>query len=246
VLPPQRDGETRIARTVVQGTRTWTYAVVPERAGIYHLKIPAISFFDPGEKKYQVAAVPPIELTAIPAPATAALKQRRTPERTGSPEEPLRPRFEAWRDWLERLPWLLTVLAVPGILGLVLVLARRRNGAALGRGNRGKVTCREARHRLERALREARAEVRPRQAAARIEDAWREFLEERWEIPPGAPSTRWGDLLEAHRADPSAAGDLVQLADDLHYLRYAPQLSTCEPLCGEVINRSRKLLRRLR
>ena len=80
---------------------------------------------------------------------------------------------------------------------------------------------------------------------ARIEEAWREYLAERWEIPPGTPTTRWGDLLEAQGADPDASRELVRLADDLHYLRYAPQLSTCGTLCGEVLDRCRKILRRL-
>jgi len=98
---------------------------------------------------------------------------------------------------------------------------------------------------LEHALKEAGAESRPRQAAARIEEAWREFLAERWEIPPGTPSTRWGDLLQSRGADPQASRELVRLADDLHYLRYAPQLSTCDTLCGEVLDRCRKVLRGL-
>jgi hypothetical protein len=122
---------------------------------------------------------------------------------------------------------------VPGVLALVLLLARRRNGAG------------PAHQRLEQGLAEAGQESRPRQAAARIEEAWRDLLAERWDIPPGTPSTRWADLLEARGADPAAARELVRLADDLHYLRYAPQLSTCDAMVGEVLDRCRKLVRSL-
>ena len=76
VLPPQRDGEDRVANTVVRGTQTWTYSAVPERAGTYRLEVPAIPFFDPAERKYKAAAVPPIQLTALPAPAVVTVKHR--------------------------------------------------------------------------------------------------------------------------------------------------------------------------
>ncbi|HYN21832.1 MAG TPA: hypothetical protein VE078_12795, partial [Thermoanaerobaculia bacterium] len=219
------------------------------RAGSYRLEVPAIPYFDPAENRYSSATVPPIQITAIPAPAAVAAKHRqhRQYRQAASPEAIAQPESADWLRWHERPRWLVAVLltvflSIPGILAVVFVLARRRNGAVPAPA----MTNREARHRLERGLREAQAEVRPRQAAARIEEAWREFLAERWEVPPGTPSTRWSDLLEARGADPAAAGELVQLADDLHYLRYAPQLSSCEPLRGEVVTRCRKLLRRLR
>jgi hypothetical protein len=235
VLPPQQDGEDRISGTVVRGSRTWTYSVVPEKAGSYRLELPGIPYFDPAARKYELAKMEPVRLTALPAPAEP--NPRPVAAAVKAPASRL---ADGWPKQLSS-PWA-WLLAVPGVLALVLLLARRRNGVAPA----GKVTDREARHRLEHGLKEAGQESRPRQAAARVEEAWREFLAERWEIPPGTPSTRWSDLLEARGADPAAAGELVQLADDLHYLRYAPQLSTCEPLRGEVVTRCRKLLRRLR
>ncbi len=228
VLPPQQAEEDKISGTTIRGSRTWSYPVVPERAGTYQLEVPGIPYFNPAAKKYEMAKVEPIRLTALPAPSVAK-------------SEPAAPATEAPRlagRWRDRLPWL---LAVPGVLALVVLLARRRNGAP----ESGKLTDREARHRLEHGLEEARQETRPRQAAARIEEAWRDFLAERWQIPPGTPSTRWADLLIAENADPEAAHELVRLADDLHYLRYAPQLSTCDSMAGEVLDRCRKLLRKL-
>jgi len=228
VLPPQQEGEDKISGTKIRGSRTWSYPVVPERAGTYRVEMPGIPYFDPAAKKYEMAKVEPIRLTALPAPSAPSAS-------LSEPAAPEAPRLgEGWRG---RLPWL---LAVPGVLALVVLLARRRNGA----GN-GKATPCDARRRLEHGLEEAGQESRPRQAAARIEEAWRDFLAERWEIPSGIPSTRWAALLIERNADPDAARELVRLADDLHYLRYAPQLSTCDSMVGEVLDRCRKLLRRL-
>jgi hypothetical protein len=232
ILPPQQEEQDKISGTTIRGSRTWSYPVVPERAGNYRLEVPGIPYFDPAANRYQMAKVEPIRLTALPAPPA------RKPEPAARAEEASQP-GNGWRDRLSgRWAWL---LAVPGVLALAVLLARRRNGAS---GN-GKLTDREARHRLEHGLEEARQESRPRQAAARIEEAWRDFLAERWEIPPGTPSTRWADLLIARNADPDSARELVGLADDLHYLRYAPQLSTCDSMVGEVLDRCRKLLRKL-
>jgi hypothetical protein len=52
--------------------------------------------------------------------------------------------------------------------------------------------------------------------------------------------------LEAREADPAAAAELQRLAEDINYLRYAPQLSETGGLVAEAVDRSRRLLRRLR
>jgi hypothetical protein len=253
VLPPQQEGDDRVVGTVIRGDRTWSYAVVPERAGSYSLQLPQFTYFDPEAGKYQVASAPPVRINALPAPPkesslSASLRPPASLDRSAAPAEtPAAKRLSALRalrGWREGLPW---ALAVPSALALVAVLIRRRQGSAPGSGpaRPARITGREARHRLEQALREARDEGRPRQLAARIEEAWREFLETRWEIPPGTPTPRWADLLAEHGADPEAARDLVGLADDLHYLRYAPQLSSCDNLIREVQERCRRLTRRL-
>lgn len=251
VLPPQQDGDDRVVGTAVRGDRTWSYAVVPERAGSYRLQLPEFPYFDPEAGRYQVASAPPVRITALPPPApepsrSATLRRpdpspaRPEPSPQGSAGAPGPAR--SWRHSLqdvESLPW---VLAVPSALALVAVLVRRRQSSS---ARPARITHREARHLLEQGLREAGKETRPRQLAARIEESWRGFLEARWEIPPGTPSTRWAALLDERGVDPEASRELVGLADDLHYLRYAPQLSSCDSLCREVLDRCRRLVRRL-
>jgi hypothetical protein len=258
LFPPQQQGGEEVRGTTVLGKRTWSWVLVPERAGRYPLRLPEVPYFDPQSATYRLASAPVLELVAHRAPAEAGAM----PVRLHSIRSAALPLGPAHR--LEGLlPWL---FALPCAAALAIVLARRRNGVAGGDGGPAparklsrrvgstprsafrrapSATGSEARQ-LAQRLREAEAEARPRQAAARIEEAWRVFLAARWELPPGTPSTTWAERLAAGGADGEAAAELVRLADDLHYLRYAPQLSATEALQREAVERSRRLLRRLR
>jgi hypothetical protein len=236
--PPQQETEDRTAGTTVAGERTWSYVVVPDRAGRYTVQVPEVSYFDPWNGAYRVAAAPALEIRALPrlsAGGTGTPHPVRTAAALSSAaglfHGPLA-RWTRWAPWLFTLPW--------GI-ALVLFLARRRRPAAEVLASPSMEE-----NAVERRLREAETEARPRQAAARIEEAWRELLAERWEIPSGTPSRRWGEALAARGAEPAAAAELLRLAEDLHYLRYAPQLSETGDLVTEAVDRSRRLLRRLR
>ncbi|HZF07633.1 MAG TPA: BatD family protein [Thermoanaerobaculia bacterium] len=233
VLPPQQEGGDRLAGDAVRGERTWTYAVVPERAGSFQLAAPGISFFDPATRGYRLAAAPALALTVrppVPPPAAPAGSP------TGSPPGS-RAAFSAY-DRRRLLPWLVALLALPMGVALVVTLVRRQRPP--GGGAR-----QEAARRLEEQLREAEALGRPRQAAAHIEDAWRSFLAERWKIPEASPAPRWRELVAARGAHPEAARELGELADELQYLRQAPQLSAVGALESEALGRSRRLIRRL-
>ncbi len=99
---------------------------------------------------------------------------------------------------------------------------------------------------LERKLREAAGEDRPRQAAALVEEGWRGYLARRWGLPVTTPPPRWGAVLAAQGVASEIADEVVRLVEELHYLRYAPQLSTTGAVRDELVARSRLLLRRLR
>jgi hypothetical protein len=231
IFPPQQQGDERIVGTTVQGSRTWSWVIVPQSSGRATLRVPQVPFFDPQSGQYRMAAAAPLEITTLPAAAAATSDSMLRSLGDGEPRG--RNGLSAQRA----LPWL---LALTFALAAAAALARRRRPVAVS----GPPPA--ALGEMTRRLDEAAAETRPRQAAARIEEAWRDFLAERWDIAPGTPSPRWGEALRDQGADPAAAGDLARLADDLHYLRYAPQLSACETLCGEVLASSRRLLRRLR
>jgi hypothetical protein len=237
--PPEQGAEDRIQGTTVAGERTWSYVVVPDRAGRYTVRVPEVSYFDPLNKVYRSAAAPALEVRALPR-LSAAGSGSPHPVRTSalSPEagsfaSAALARWTRWAPWLFTLPW--------GI-AFAVFLARRRRPAAEPGSSFSSVDG----HPIEQRLREAAAETRPRQAAACIEEAWRELLSARWEIPSGTPPSRWGEALAARGAEPAAAAELRSLAEDLNYLRFAPQLSETGDLITEAVDRSHRLLRRLR
>jgi oxygen tolerance protein BatD len=99
---------------------------------------------------------------------------------------------------------------------------------------------------VEQKLREAAREDRPRQAAALVEEGWRGYLARRCGLPATTPAARWGAVLAAQGMASDIADEVTRLAEELHYLRYAPQLSTTGAVRDEMLARSRQLLRRLR
>jgi hypothetical protein len=234
LYPPQREGKDEIAGTTVRGRRSWSYVVVPGRTGNYRLEAPRVPYFDPVSREYRTATAPALELTALPRPRIGTIAA------TGSGEpHPLHTAaLDTWNAgggrWARLLPWF---FAVPSGLALVFLLLRRRS---LG-GHTGNAP---AAARLEQALCDAAAE-RPRQVAARVEEGWRDFLAERWDVPRSTPAAKWSTVLAGCRVDAASLAELDALLDELDYLRHAPQLSTTETLRAEAIARSRRLLRRL-
>jgi hypothetical protein len=243
LYPPQQEGKDEIAGTTVRGRRSWSYVVVPGRTGNYRLEAPRIPYFDPVSREYRTATAPALELTALPRPKVGPIGSIGA---TGSGEpHPVHTAALDTRDlgggrWARLLPWF---FAVPSGLALVFLLLRRR---PLG-GHTGQAGSAPAAARLEQALAEAATE-RPRQVAARLEEAWRDFLAERWGIARSTPAARWSWALagvSGVRVDDAGLGELEALLDELDYLRHAPQLSTTDTLRAEAIARSRRLLRRL-
>lgn len=229
LFPPQEQSNEELRGTTLWGNRQWSFVLVPERAGTYTLPAVEMPFFDPQTGRYEVAASPGLTLVVrgtTSQPRVGGENLELHPIRTA-----ILPSSDGGGGWTAALPWL---FVLPWGLALVVLGVRRR-----GQGN----PARPARRRLLERLSAAAAEERPRQAAAEIEDAWREFLDTRWGIPPGTPSTQWARLLETKGRSAQAAQELVALADDLHYLRYAPKLSSTDDLRTELVERSRKLLK---
>jgi hypothetical protein len=238
VYPPQQEGKDEIAGTLVRGRRSWSYVVVPDRTGRYRIEAPRVTYFDPVARQYRAAAAPALELDALPRPASTVagnVGNSAVPHGIRTAAAISRARGLAGRSWTPLLPWL---FALPWGLALVVTLIRRRAAGVVTGGP-------AAAARFEAALAGAEAEERPRQVAARLEEAWRDFLAERWDVPVSTPSSRWSERLAGQGVEAATLNELGQLLDDLEYLRYAPQLSTTDTLRSEALARCRRLLRRL-
>ena len=235
VFPPQQEGKTEVSGNMVRGSRIWRYVVVPDRAGRFTLDTPEISYFDPATRRYEAASSPDLALTALPRPTDTAASGGGGAMH-GIRTAALPSRGLAGRQWTNLLPWL---FVLPWGLALAVTLARRHagNGKAPAAGSAGR--------KLAAGLREAETEERPRQVAARIEEAWRNFLAERWDVPAATPPSHWRELLAARGVDAETLDELGRLSDDLQYLRNAPQLSATGTLRDETLGRCRRLLRRL-
>jgi len=212
-------------------SRSWSYLLVPRQPGSWHLPAIEVPYFDPGAGRYRFARASLPELVARPpAAGTAGGGLRAGAGEVGSaPPSRGRGAWSAGDGTLARvLPW---VLALPLAALLVVVLARHRRGldGALPALRGG----------LEAALREER----PRRAAAAIERAWRGFLAETRGLPEAAPPARWPDELRKRGVPGEACRELGRLLEDLHYLRFAPELSATAALARELVERSRRLAR---
>ena len=231
VFPPQQQSNESVRRKSVSGKRNWSFVLVPERPGQWELSGIEVPYFDPRQEQYRTATVDPMALTvrgSTSLPHASGQTVDLHPIRTAAlPAGGQGHAASGLGPWLFGLPW---------SLALVLFVARSRG---IG-GSR-----RKERKQLLKRLETAVGEDQPRRAAAEVEEAWREFLNDRWDLPQGSPSPRWGVLLAEKGAPPAAADQLVKLADDLHYLRYAPQLSSTSELRQQLIERSRKLARAL-
>lgn len=246
VQPPAKSSDRSIARERVRETRTWHWTLVPEREGRWSIPPLSWTYFDPNAGEYRTASSEAIRLAAAgpsaptpePASPSDAVPARPAPgpEATVSgetpvPEAPPRDTRSLTAD-LVALPWP-NVFAVGAVLallaGLILVL-RVRTGTG--------------RRRLVHRLRDL-PDDSPRSTASAAEEAWRDYLQEHWDLPPGLPCRQWPEHLRSAGADKECAQDLVALMDDLHYLRYAPQLASADALRSELLPRSRRILKRL-
>lgn len=230
VYPPQQTGQAEMRGQRLTGERSWSYVLVPEAAGEWTIPALSLDYFDPSTAAYRRTETPPLVLAVEPGDSPPAVVEAPTataPAATGD-----RAATERWR--------MVALVAVAGLalglFALMLVWLWRRFSA--GGSDSEKL--------LRERLSALPAGESPRRVAAAIEEAWRQFLADRWHIGPGQPSTQWSRLLEDRGADPAIASELVHLADDLHYLRYAPQLSSTDELRGDLVQRSLRLARSLR
>ena len=217
-------------------TRTWRYVVVPRHAGSWRLPPVEVAYFDPQADEYRLARAPLPELVA----ARPAAAEKVAEKVAGAPLHSIRnaalPRRPPPR-WRTVLPW---AFAVPWVMAAALILGKRR----LAKGHGGGASRAELAPFLAE-LGRARSEERPRRAAMAIEAAWRHRLSRTWGVEEGLPPARWPEELARRGAAAEACAGLESFLDDLHYLRYAPELSATGHLAGELVARSEALAREL-
>jgi hypothetical protein len=268
-FPPQQQSEDHVNGATVEGRRTWTYVIVPTRPGLYSVKPQSVAYFDPAHRAYRLAESPALALTALPAPpappaagaagaagaaAGGAGRRDRGPLAWLSQLAWLSPR----RGWPGLLPWIALLggaVAAVAVIAFIMVRrrghprpaqpARRATPVSADLGTAGEAPPPKPRE-VEQKLREAAREERPRHAAALVEEGWRGYLAGRWGLPSTTPPARWGAVLAAQGVASDIADEVTRLVEELHYLRYAPQLSTTGAVRDQLVSRSRQLLRRLR
>jgi hypothetical protein len=235
VQPPEKHSSREVVRGRVRETRTWRWTLVPESEGRWSLPAVTWTYFDPRAGEYRTAESEPIRLAAA-GPSTT---DRPPAEDSPEPPAPDTTVTDAPRKAppAERSPWPLpswplTTGALVGIAGLAALWGwLRSRRSASGRA-------------LVYRLRTL-PDDSPRRTASAAEGAWRDYLHDLWDLPQGLPCRKWPEHLRAAGADTESARELVALMDDLHYLRYAPQLASADALRSQLLPRSKQILKRL-
>ncbi len=239
VFPPQQQSEESLKGHRVHGKRIWSYVLVPQRPGTLEIPDISLTYFNPRKRQFEETSVDGLNLQI--KGSTRAAQQSGQEVQLHSIRTALLPSVRggslshlgsSWRHGLILMPWLL--------LGLVWFSRRNRGSDIDGSNPR-----RNLRSELLQELAAARQEEVPRRTAAMVEDAWRTYLESRWNIPKGAPSSQWSSLLQEQKVSSAVAEDIVRLVEDLHYLRYAPKLSSTDEMRSELLSRSERLSKKL-
>jgi len=217
VFPPRTISDLRTTRQGIEGSKTWEFVVVPEKTGSY--EIPSVSFpyFDPQAQILRTERTDP-----IPFVVTAA----NTVGPASSPSNPASP-VALRADLDEAQTDLAPAAAALALLSLAAQLHTWRRRSPIPSG-----VHRDKAH-VEAALREIRDEnllnATKERAAVKIAGA----LESVFGPRPSWPSDDAGDRLRS-------------LADDLEFLRFAPQLGSYDAKVREVRDRAIAILETIR
>ncbi|MEO8275847.1 MAG: BatD family protein [Thermoanaerobaculia bacterium] len=255
VFPPRQENAERLTDGTLVSSQEWSYVLVPQRAGNFDLPALDLPYFDPTAKQYQRATTRPLALLVTGNPlqaAPAATSTADTDETSASGKGAAASEKESaaatpapgdrWgASLLAGRPWLWAVGGGVAVLGLI------GAGSALRRstGSRQPPAGKALAAKIQELDRQS-AEQSPRETAAALEEALRHHLETRFDIAPGTPVSQWAVRLSAAKVEPAAAESLAELARELHYLRYAPELAAADALRADAIARARRLARQLK
>jgi BatD DUF11 like domain len=229
VYPPQVKSDLKASATGISGSRTWEFVVVPETTGV--LTVPALpfSYFDSGGGRVETATTEPLSLqveggttaTGLPLPARAL------PSRTGA--LPLRNDLDRDRIRISGLGMtalggvLLVALAAHGLLLGFQSFGRR------GRPGAGAASRRRVRAALGELDRVGQEGLTKEAAATLIERALVEAFG-----PLDAEDKESTEGVEAART----------LLEEVHFVRYAPQLGDYSDKLRELAARAAATVKR--
>lgn len=225
VYPPQVKSDLRAERSGISGAKTWEYVVVPQTAGSLELPSLAFSYYDPSAGRILRAESAPLALSVEGAAGSSAPA---VPVATRAASGAL-----ALRSELDR-PRSLPSLGGPAVglfAGLVLLLHGGIAGAArLGEWRRRRAGRTAPRRSVQGALGElervARGGMSKEAAALLIEKALHELF--------GPVEDGGGERERAARA----------ILEELHFVRYAPQLGDYSETLRDLASRASEVVRR--
>jgi len=238
--PASQDGRSGQPDPAAPARRAWRYVLVPRHTGSWDLPPVEVAYFDPATARYRVASSSLPSLVAHPPgqrlaglDGDGALHSIRSAALPGP--EPHR--------WSRLLPW---AFGLPWLLAFALFVVHRsgrspRRLPGLRRLLDPANGHRPALERLRAGVGRAAAEDRPRRAGIGLERAWRSFLGEAFGVPDSVPASGWSDALADRGVPPTTRRQLTGLVDDLHYLRYAPELSDIRSVTLDLADRSIRL-----
>jgi hypothetical protein len=228
VYPPQVKSDFHASATGITGSRTWEYVVVPQTAGTLEIPSLAFSYFDPTARRLAHSTTAALPIAVAPGGPGAPVPVRAPAgaiARSGA--LPLRVDLETGAS--RALAW--SGRAVAAIAGIALVL----HGLLWGAGGLGRM--------LRGGPRRAGAAPNLRRALADLSRVGRDGMSK--EAAAGLiEKTLHGVFGAVDGADDERARVVRALLDDVHAVRYAPQLGDYSERLRELAARASEVVRR--
>lgn len=245
IYPPQGEIDREFAPSGVDFTRKWSWVVVARKPGSYELPPVTIPYFDPQSETYAVAAAPgpTLQVPAAGIPEAA-------PYAIGDADlHPIRlvsiAALEPDRG-ADLSTWLLAAGVLAAAVMAVLDVGSRASSSSSSSGTSKPPTA--GRGGSRRALAESIAAIsttESKRTAADLEAVLRSYLVDRWNLPWNCTVQTWVARLQETGLPPAALEQLGEVCEDLHYLRFAPQLSQNEQLAADLKASAQRWVRNL-
>jgi BatD DUF11 like domain len=229
VYPPQTRSDLKAGPDGLAGTKTWEFVVVPQTSGT--LEVPALTFswFDPARSRVETAETKPMPLQVEGGTAAVGLPAAPAP-RAAVPAGgglPLRTSLDLPRAALPMLGGRTVALAVAAVLLLHGLLFATSTFAGYWRDAAGRTAPRRSVRAALRELQRVGKDGMSKEAAATL-------IEKTLHDVFGAMD---GDGSERAR-------EVSRLREDVHFVRYAPQLGDYSEKLRELAARASEVVSR--